>query len=976
VIRSRCGTPRPTRRPPLGTCEGHRQKRLDGRSSQQETRPPRQTDHVADVLCPVIVGRQEEIARLEAALGAISSSRGGVVAVTGEAGIGKSRLTRVVMELAEKRGLLCAIGRAAASGDGAPYRALTEALLNVLRDRPLPDDPSLTPWLPALNSIVPVLVGDSHGEASAAARGEAVLRLLRALGGSDGMVLVLEDLHWADPDTLAVLEYLVGNLSHERILCVLTARSESPSPGLELVRRLRGRPGAVHLSLAKLSDEHVTQMVRACEPGADDRLLSRVHQSADGVPLLVEELLASPGVPLSFADTVAVRLAAFSADERLVLNTAAVLGRRFDWDLLSDVTGVGPDVVIGSLRRAVDCLLITLAGARFRFRHALTRDAVISTILLPERAQLAARALAVVEAREPELGEASRELAADLAAQAGDPKRAATLLAASGRAALGRGALATAVETLYRAALLAVGNQGLVTETERSLLEALALAGRVDEAIAVGNRCIGRLRDSGAAAAAAEVHLRLAHGAVSATRWSVARHHLGAAQELLVSETRADLSARAAALEAEVALATDDIDRAREHAEAALAATGADPEVRCQALEVLGRSERLSDLRAARRTFERALQIAEENGLPFWRLRALHELGTIEMFESGGSGRLDEARRRGAEIGALSTVAVLDLQLAVVHNAHFSLDAGAEHARSSLELAEHLRLDQVRGKALFLLAENHAHRRDRSQMEHYLGLALEAAPSDLAAEGFAWGARGVCAFLDDEWAVALDALTRSMAILEGLPHAEPAHFRSLGPLLLAHGGDSRAWAALDQARAAGIDRAFSNRGMLLYSDAILEGRRNPARATELTTMAAADRAFSAPWHHFARLCAAEPARTGHWGDPERWLREAADCFAKLGLDRLRHRCDRLLNRPTGGPIAHGITAREGDVLALVAEGLSNKDIASRLHLSPRTVEKHVESLMRKTGARSRTQLAIATTPRVEERNDAGSERTL
>jgi DNA-binding CsgD family transcriptional regulator/tetratricopeptide (TPR) repeat protein len=931
---------------------------------------------VADVLCPVVVGREEEVHGLQGALDETGSGRGGVVALTGEAGIGKSRLTRLVLALAAEKGMLRSVGRAVPGGDAAPYRPLAEALLHVLRDRPLPADPQLTPWLPALTAIVPALGGDSHGDASPAARGEAVLRLLRTLGGGGGVVLVLEDVHWADPDTLAVVEYLAGNLSHERTLCVVTARSETPSAGLELVRRLRGQPGARHLSLGRLSEEQVAQMVRACVPGAGDQLLARVLKSAEGVPLLVEELLASPGVPRSFADTVATRLAAFAPEERVVLEAAAVLGRSFDWDLLSDATGVGADAVLGSLERAVDCLLIAVDGDRFRFRHALTRDAVVAAMMPPQRVQLAAAALAVVETRDPGLGERSRELAADLAAQAGDPERAGALLGTLGRVALARGALATAIETLYRAAILAGSDQDLVIETERSLVEALALAGRVDEAMAVGSRAIVRLGGSatGAGGSAAEIHLRLAQAAVSATRWSVALSHLDAAKELLVGEARPDLGARVSVLEAEVALAANDIEGARRLATAALAATGAAADVQCQALEVRGRSERLADLATARQTFEHALRIAQENGLALFGLRALHELGTIEMFERGGTDRLDEARRRGAELGALSTVAVLDLQLAATHGAHFSLDAAASHARSSLELAEHLGLDQVKGKALFFLAESAAHRRDRDEMEHHLALALAASPGDVAAEGFAWGARGVLSFLDDEWPEAVSALTRSMDILSGLPHAEPAHFRSLGPLLLAQRGDARTPAALAEAHGAGIDRAFSNRGLLEYAGAILEGRRNPARATELARTADTHLTFPGPWGHFARLCAAEPAAADRWGDPERWLRQAADCFAALGLDRLGDRCRRSLGPQTDGSPDHGITAREGDVLALVAEGLSNKEIAARLQLSPRTVEKHVESLMRKTGARSRTQLAIATSPRTERRTDPGSRR--
>ena len=106
----------------------------------------------------------------------------------------------------------------------------------------------------------------------------------------------------------------------------------------------------------------------------------------------------------------------------------------------------------GALERAVDSQLLTVNGEVFRFRHALTREAVAAGLLPPRRRSVAASALAAVDAAHPELEGGWREVAADLAAQAGDIERAGTLLAASGEAALDRGALATAADTLRRAA--------------------------------------------------------------------------------------------------------------------------------------------------------------------------------------------------------------------------------------------------------------------------------------------------------------------------------------------------------------------------------------------------------------------------------------------------------------------------------------------------------------------------------------------
>jgi DNA-binding NarL/FixJ family response regulator len=104
-------------------------------------------------------------------------------------------------------------------------------------------------------------------------------------------------------------------------------------------------------------------------------------------------------------------------------------------------------------------------------------------------------------------------------------------------------------------------------------------------------------------------------------------------------------------------------------------------------------------------------------------------------------------------------------------------------------------------------------------------------------------------------------------------------------------------------------------------------------------------------------------RTEGWGQPRQWLEIGADTFARHGIEPLALRCRRLLHEPQPSRWSKlGITDRQTDVLRLVAEGISNKEIAARLHLSPRTVEKHIESLLRKTATRSRTQLVAIAGP--------------
>ena len=426
---------------------------------------------MADVLCPTVVGRDEELAGLGAALHAALGGDGGVLFLTGEAGIGKSRLARELARSARSRGAMVVVGRGVPSGATTPYRPVTEALLQGLRDRPLPADPELVPWLPALGAIVPTLVDEISVDVSVTVRAEAVIQLLHRLAKANGLVMVLEDLHWADPDTLSVLEYLGNNLAGTRILCVATSRDSAAFAADELIGRLVRNLGARRLALERLDADSVSEMVRACVPLADDEVVTRVQRTADGIPFLIEEVLASPGVPVSFAESVGARLSDFPEEERSVLSVAAVLGRHFDWRLLGDAANQPPDVVTRALERGSECQLLRFDGTEFSFRHALSREAIARRLLPQRRQELAGEALRAIEAAHPQLDGSWRDLAADLALQCGDDRRAAELLLDSGRVAMERGALATAVDILGRAYEIGSRDAGPL------LVEALASPG-------------------------------------------------------------------------------------------------------------------------------------------------------------------------------------------------------------------------------------------------------------------------------------------------------------------------------------------------------------------------------------------------------------------------------------------------------------------------------------------------------------------
>jgi len=969
------------------------------------------------VRCPVLVGRDEERRVLLDVLARARGGHGGTYFVVGEAGVGKSRLAREIGEHAGAAGLTVLTGRAVVGGAPVAFRPLAEAVLGGLRRRDDVDLADLRPFLPALGRLVPQWLPreTAPGLDSPVLLGEGLLRLLRALARGGGSLLVLEDLHWADPETLAVLEYLADNVSGEPVACVGTLRSDA----LEPVARIIDRRAAGVVELRRLTADDAVRVARACLGGTalPAPVEQIVRERADGLPFLVEELLASligtgtlvrhdgawsvSGevnlvLPGTFAEAVARRLADLPAPTRAALHAAAVLGRRFDWPLLAAVTGASDAEVVAALRPAIGAQLVVEEPDGFRFRHALTREAVLGDLMGPQRARLAGQALEALVQKHPELPGSWCELAADLAEAAGDTARAAGLLLMAGRRAMAAGALATAEIVLDRARRLVADDPVLTVTIDDVRTDVYALSGQVDRAFELGNRLLARL-DAPARlpSGGAELHLRLARAAVAGGRWSVAGDHLDAARRRPAAGGvgRAALSgvgrpassgepavtaaaaASLAALDAQIALGQGRLGDAARLAEGALvrAERAGTPAVVCEALEVTGRVARQSDLDAAEAAFARSLAVATAHGLELWRLRALHELGTLDQLRTESVERLCQARELAVEVGALALVATLDLQIAAGLIKQFRADEGLVAARRSADASRRLRLATL-PMALVHQAGAYAQRGDVPRMETCLAEASAIAPDDLDVQGSAWGhCRAVASLLAEDRARALTEMATGAAFLQRSPATVAPPFLGLRVLLLAVDGDApTAGAEADRVRGDCATRHRIVASLLGYADAVLLGRAG--RADEAAARFAAADAEPGPlvaWYRqYARRLTAEAALTDGWGAPLDWLREAAAYFAARDEQPVAAACRALLRRagvavPRPGRTATdvpaalralGVTSREADVLALLADGLTNKELAARLHLSPRTVEKHVASLLAKTGCRRRAQL--------------------
>jgi DNA-binding CsgD family transcriptional regulator len=969
---------------------------------------------VRSILCPTVIGRDEVLGTLEAAVAGGRSGRGGVTAVVGEAGIGKSRLVSQVAEAAERGGLAVLSGRAVDSDSPVAFRPLSHALLARFRVSGPPESPELRPLRSALGRLVPEWQNQELPtiEQSVVLVAEAVVRLLRVVAGDGTCLLILEDLHWADAETLAVVEYLADNLRSQPVVCIVTLRGDESAPAFALVRSLAAKRTVTAIELGPLDDAAVNQMAQACLGMIDlpPMLAQPMRAWSEGVPFLVEELLAAwvgagvlvpgpsggwsvagpvvPILPETFAASVRSRVDALSADARGVLQAAAVLGRRFDWALLPPLTGLSQEAVIAELRDSLNAQLITeesdATGPGFRFRHALTRDAILGNLLRPERTALFARALRAVEEAHPTLAGSWCELASELAEGCGDTERSARLLHIAGRRALDQGALATAEAALERARALPVSSRVAMT-IEETLTEVLSLAGKVERAIEVGTGLLAS-REAQAAPTVrrAEVALRLARAMASSGSWAEASGQIDAARRLS-GGVDPPLAARIDALAAHVALGESRFDDAVRLAETALGLAEASglPAVACEALEVIGRRSRLHDLAEAEMWFERSHRIAADHGLTLWRIRALHELASIDVLRTVRLDRLSVARELAYEAGALMTAAHLDLHICLVLAFHFDSKEGLAVGRRCEEAARRFHLGALLPMALLRQAQCHAIDGDQESMEAAIDQANAAAGENQDVSAGAWGqCRAMLSLLGERRNQALEELEAGAALLRNRPEALPWTFRGLWALLRTT-EDVDGSAARAELRSSGATALPFHRAMLGYADAVASGRAGDSDEAE-DAFAAAETEISAMagrggYGHVARRLVAECALQDGWGDPASWLREAVVFFEDRGQDRVAVSCRALLRdagvalprrqrSDSGVPPALralGVTAREADVLALVAERLSNKEIGLRLYVSPRTVDKHVQRLLAKTGRKRRSDLiAIAREARV------------
>lgn len=429
-----------------------------------------------------LIGRTAERAVLDRLVLSAARGSGAVVFVEGEAGIGKSRLVQSVVEAAGRRDFSCLVGAARPLETTRPFGAVAEAL-GVRRGSPDPRRAELA----ALMS----------GERKSDVRYEvleAALELIEVESRSASTLIVLEDLHWADESTCLVLRALLQRVALLPVLVVVSLRPAPRTAELDLVLAEALESGAQVLQLGPLAPAEVLELVRA-ESGRDADLES-VAGKAGGNPLWVVEIArsvsADGSLPDSFGSLVLRRLRYLPDTTLATLRVAAVLGDVFSLVDLSTVTGCRAVDLVEDLRPAVGSRLLREESSNLAFRHQLVYDAIYHDI--PEAGRVALhREVARVLA---DAGAPVTQVAAHVlrGATPGDAQAAAWLRAAA-REALPR-APEVGVELLQRARLL-LPSDDLAVE----LAEALLRSGRVADCAALAEEILKRPHSSPSSAA-------------------------------------------------------------------------------------------------------------------------------------------------------------------------------------------------------------------------------------------------------------------------------------------------------------------------------------------------------------------------------------------------------------------------------------------------------------------------------------------
>lgn len=911
-------------------------------------------------------GRDRELAALRAWLAAAVAGQGRLVLLVGEAGIGKTRLAQ---ELARSAPDVPAVWGHCVDTDGAP---------------------PFWPWQQVLRALGESYAAPAQAPESPQDRFHAVDAVAAAvLARARPLLVVVDDLHWADESSLLVLRRLADQAPGAALLLVATLRGTG---GPAVLADLQRAPDAELMALGALGADEVGRQLTAL--GATGVAAAEVHEATGGNPFFVREVARAavdgtwtPGsAPPTVRAAVQARVDRLAPDARRFVQAGAVLGVRFAPSVVADVLGVGVADGIGPADAAVASGLLTRSGAgELRFTHTLIRDAVRASVGTRDLLALHRAAADALEVHwADELDDHLAELAWHRLALApyGEGEQARRWALRAAAASARRLAPEEAVR-LYRAALavpVAWPDGDGPCRARLDLGRACALAGDVDGALAAAAAAAELARSAGRPDLLAEAALVLE---------PVPDPAVAAALDRLVDEALRTvgepgdpaLRARLLARRSHLAFYAGDHDLTRAAAAAAvdLARGTGDDRALAAALRArhdacpgpAGRPERLALAGEMLAAAHRGGDARSAMWGRLWRIDALVEDGAVAAATDELGPLAADVQRVGGPVGAWH----LDRVTAYVAQARGHFAAAAEAAARGYERMRGVEPSSATGAFLgaqWALA--------RHLGTSAAGLALARAWVEPPPRFRTMG-----------------RVARAYLLLRaGHPDEAAVQFRQAGPpeawswpvFFVAPGSVLAALVAIELDRGAELAAALAGlepfRGehvvgsgvsycgpaeVTLGIGALAQGRLDDAVTDLDGAVQACDRAgvpgfLAEAGHHLARALA---ARAGP-GDRDRARRLAAESdrlVRALGMTALAGPSAELVRRL--GPGDGGLSPREAEIAALVAEGLSNRGIAERLVISERTAGNHVAHILTKLGFTSRSQIAAWASPRMSSR---------
>jgi DNA-binding CsgD family transcriptional regulator len=976
-----------------------------------------------------LVARSREMDRLRAAFDRAARKSAGAVLIAGDAGVGKTRMVKELSAFAAEQGAIVLFGRCVDIGEtGLPYLPFAEALAQVrAHGRPeVLGKPALGMLLPDLAppaaqvqepqrfvpnfGKVPGLPPRPEQDVGQLQLFDAVHAVLGELAEESPVVLVVEDLHWADSSTRGLLSFLLSRLRSQRVLVLCTYRTDDlhrRHPLRPLLAELVRLNAVERLELPPFDKTDARTFVQALAEGlVQEDTVRRVADQSEGNAFFAEELLAALsdsdacGIPASLADVLLARVERLSESTQQVIRLASVAGRSVKHSTLREVGEFDDIQLEEALREAVQHFVFVASGEQvhYSFRHALTREAVYGDLLPGERVRLHAGYARYLTGRQGERGNAAALAYHSLESNSLKTALVASVLAAKESTNLG--APGEALRYLEQALRLWDSVDEKPTQTdELTLLRkaswAAGTSGNPERAIAFARSACKLADKQTDPEMSAEVRRRLAQSLMAIDGGDQeARSVIKAAWEIVAELPPSGTRAWVLAVQARILSSHGELELARERAERAVldaqsvGAVGAEADALTTLATVIeadgGIEQSLNLLQTATDRAVEAKAIGVE-------LRARYYQG-LNRFELGLLNDATTALADGIRLAKSSGLSWSDFGLELR-----CLQVLTQYARGDWDLAEES-AEQPRGRVSstvsarlvatglhVMVARGRFADAERLLLslrdewrEMPIPLICGSAGAELAmwrgkpelaveraTESIGWsertgghwllagiklGALATAACADIAHRAKGEALEQ--AIADGERYAEYTRLcaKNGRPRNGALGPDGRGW----------LDRAEAERTRL-------HGTSSPeawAKTVETLDYGAIYEQAHARWRYAEALLGADRR-----DEAAEQLRLASKVATDLGAKPLGDALTQLARRArislaeNGAPLrsaADLFTPREQSVLRLVAAGQTNRQVGEELYISEKTVSVHLSRIMAKLGASRRAEaVAIA-----------------